>query len=163
MTRANTKSHSNFSQLIGQFNILNIEKGEWGIDRMQCNLIENEGKSTDYSQFLMSVSTILCGIGVYMAGGNPSLQQLFPIQIPLIFLRFKLLPNFYFIFLYRQCPPTPPPPPYFNPRWVDRQESFQHPYFNSPLSIFGGGLQTGIRFFQICTQLCCNTTNVLAI
>ena len=33
---------------IGQSNILNIEKGEWGIDRMQCNFIENEGKSTDY-------------------------------------------------------------------------------------------------------------------
>ena len=34
---------------IGQSNILNIEKGEGGIDRMQCNFIENEGKSTDYS------------------------------------------------------------------------------------------------------------------
>ena len=41
---------------IGQSNILNIEKGEGGIDRMQCNFIEKEGKSTDYGYFLMSVN-----------------------------------------------------------------------------------------------------------
>ena len=29
---------------IGQSNILNTEKGERGINRMQCNFIENEGK-----------------------------------------------------------------------------------------------------------------------
>ena len=34
---------------IGQSNILNIEKGEGVINGIQCNLIENEGKSTDYS------------------------------------------------------------------------------------------------------------------
>ena len=34
---------------IRQSNILNIEKGEGGNGRMQCNFIENEGKSTDYS------------------------------------------------------------------------------------------------------------------
>ena len=34
---------------IGQSNILNIEKGEGGINRMQCNVIENEGNGTDYS------------------------------------------------------------------------------------------------------------------
>ena len=33
----------------GESNILNIEKGEGGIEGIQCNLIENEGKSTDYS------------------------------------------------------------------------------------------------------------------
>ena len=33
---------------IGQSNMLHIEKGEGGMDRMQCNFIENEGKSTDY-------------------------------------------------------------------------------------------------------------------
>ena len=33
---------------IGQSNILKIEKGEGEIDRIQCNFIENEGKSTDY-------------------------------------------------------------------------------------------------------------------
>ena len=34
---------------IGQSNILNIEKGEGGINRTQCNFIENEEKSRDYS------------------------------------------------------------------------------------------------------------------
>ena len=34
---------------IGQSNILNIEKGEGRIDGIQCNFIETEGKSTDYS------------------------------------------------------------------------------------------------------------------
>ena len=43
---------------IGQSNILNIEKGEGGIGMIQCNFIENEGKSTDYSKCMMSVSTI---------------------------------------------------------------------------------------------------------
>ena len=36
---------------IGQFNILNIEKGEGRIDRMQCNLIENEGKAQIIANF----------------------------------------------------------------------------------------------------------------
>ena len=34
---------------IGQSNILNTEKGGGGINRMQCNFVENEGKSKDYS------------------------------------------------------------------------------------------------------------------
>ena len=34
---------------IGQSNMLNIERGEGGTDRMQCNFIENEGKNTEYS------------------------------------------------------------------------------------------------------------------
>ena len=34
---------------IGQSNILNIEMGVGGIDRMQCNFIEKKGQSTDYS------------------------------------------------------------------------------------------------------------------
>ena len=33
---------------IGQSNILNFEKGEGGIDGIQCNFIENAGKSIDY-------------------------------------------------------------------------------------------------------------------
>ena len=39
---------------IGQSNILNIEMGEGGIDRMQLNLIANEEKSTIYSYLFMS-------------------------------------------------------------------------------------------------------------
>ena len=39
---------------IGQSNILNIEKGERRINRMQCNFIENEGKP-DYT-----VANFLC-------------------------------------------------------------------------------------------------------
>ena len=34
---------------IGQSYILNIEKGEGGIDRIQCNFIEKREKCTDYS------------------------------------------------------------------------------------------------------------------
>ena len=33
----------------GKSYILNIEKGERGIDSIQCNFIESEGKSTDSS------------------------------------------------------------------------------------------------------------------
>ena len=46
--------------------MLNIEKGEGGIGRIQCNLIETKGKSTDYSKFVMSVSTILHGIVLFL-------------------------------------------------------------------------------------------------
>ena len=37
---------------IGQSNIVNIEKGEGGFDGIQCNFIENEGKSIDYRKKL---------------------------------------------------------------------------------------------------------------
>ena len=48
---------------IGQSNIhvLNIEKGEGRINRMQCNFIENEGNPQIIANFLC-VSTILHGM-----------------------------------------------------------------------------------------------------
>ena len=55
---------------IGQSNILNTEKGEGGIATIQCNFIENKGKGTDYSYFLMSVSTTLHGIVDLMLSAN---------------------------------------------------------------------------------------------
>ena len=44
--------------------MLNIEKGEWGIDGIQCNSINHEVKkhTLDYSTFFMSVSTNVHGI-----------------------------------------------------------------------------------------------------